>query len=73
MIVVFQLLQGLVRQCRDGDTHIPIASNVSEVPSKASVGLFEKLVARFDTQLLLHVKFVPVVVDPVVFVDGKAV
>jgi hypothetical protein len=46
---------------------------VSEVRSKASVGLFETLVARFGTQLLLFVKFVPVVVDPVVFVDGKAV
>jgi hypothetical protein len=38
---------------------------VSEVWSKASVGLFGTLVARLDTQLLLYVKFVPVVVDPV--------
>jgi hypothetical protein len=51
--------------------YLAIVGNVSEVRSKASVGLFETLVARLDTQLLLYVKFVPMVVlDPVVFVGG---
>lgn len=42
---------------------------LSEVQSKASIDLFERLVARFDTHLLLYVKFLLVVVYPVVFVD----
>jgi hypothetical protein len=53
--------------------YLAIAGNVSEVRSKAFVGLFETLVARLDNQLLLYVKFVPVVVHPFVFVGGKAV
>jgi hypothetical protein len=53
--------------------YLAIASSVSAVWSKASVGLFETLVARMNTQLLFYVEFVPVVVDPVVFVGRKAV
>jgi hypothetical protein len=50
---------------------LAIAGNVSEVRSKASVRLFETLVARLDTQLLLYVKFLPLVVDPVVLVTER--
>jgi hypothetical protein len=67
--IVVHLILKLLHMAR---RYLAIASNVSEVRSKASVGLFETLVARLDTQLLLYVELVPVVVDPVVFVGGKA-
>ena len=56
-----------------GWRYLAIPGNVSGVPSKASVGLSKTIAARFDTQLLLYVEFVPVVVEPVVFADRKAV
>ena len=49
--------------------YLAIAGNVSEVWSKASVGLFETLVARFDSQFCLNTKFSPAVVDSIVFAD----
>jgi hypothetical protein len=50
--------------------HNAIASSLSEVWSKASVGLFAMLVARFNSQLFLDTKFNPAVqvVDSIVFV-----
>jgi hypothetical protein len=41
---------------------------VSEVRSKASVGLFAMLVAHFDTQPFLDIKFESRVVDFILFV-----
>jgi hypothetical protein len=47
---------------------IAIVSNVIEAPSKAYIGLFVTLIARFDTQLFHNIKCEPTVVDSFVFV-----
>ena len=45
--------------------HVTITtSSMSEVRSKASLGLSPMLVARFDSQLFLNSKFISLVVIP---------